>query len=114
MFEIFNFSQMSPQELIFSISFLAVVLVAVGYGSDVIATSHAYGPAGNGLILTFGAALGISSLYLFYRYFDTTFAFNIYKAHMFDAYIAKTGVAAVAGALSFFLFMVYVKRTTAD
>ncbi len=114
MFEIFNFSQMSPQELTFGIAFLAVLLVAVGYASDYLATTHGYGPAGNGVILTFGAALGISVLYLYFRYFDTVFAFNSYKLHMFDVYFAKTGLAAITGALSFFLFMVYVKRSTAD
>lgn len=110
MFEIFDIGSMSPAELTFVISFGAVVIVAVGYLSDIATQSHGYGPGGNGLILGFGAALGISVFALYLMFFDSTFAFRFYRAHMLDVSLGKTILAAAIGSLSFFLFLLYTKR----
>ena len=110
MFEIFSFGDLSPAELSFVISFCAVIIVATGYISDAIIQHHGYGPGGNGLILVFGAALGISAFTVYLQFFDTTFAFRFYRAHMFDESWRKTIFAAAIGSLSFFLLLIRIKR----
>ena len=110
MFEIFDIASLSPGELTFVISFLAVVIVAVGYLSDILTQDHGYGPGGNGLILVFGAALGIAVFSVYLMFFDSNFAFRSYQAHMFDASLKKTILSASIGSLSFFLFLIYTKR----
>ena len=114
MFGIINFGDMSPGEIGFNVSFLAVVLVALGYTSDVLVRDSGFGPPGNGVILLFGSAVGIAFLYLYYRFMDGILALNAFKSHMFDSYFLTTMLAASAGALLFFLLMVFLKRVLAD
>ena len=112
MFEIFGLSQRSPEEIILSIALLAVLFALLGYASDALIERQGFGPGGNGLVLIFGALVGISAYYLYLRFADGVLAANRFKAHMFDADWAVTALAASAGGLSFLLFMVFVKRST--
>ena len=114
MFGIFNFTAASSSDFAYGVSFLAVVLIALGYCSDVVVREHGFGPPVNGAFLMFGSAIGVALIFVYFRFYTGLPGFNDYKSHMFDVYFVQTLLAGSAGAILFFILTLYIKHAIAD